>query len=80
MPVRYTHNHSALYAVLLGAPSGTQLMIEGLAAAEGAEVRLLGRQQPLAWERQAGGLLITLPQPLAPSPAYALRISPAPQG
>jgi alpha-L-fucosidase len=80
VPVRYTHSDGALYAVLLSAPSGTQLMIAGLTAAEGAEVRLLGRQQPLAWERQAGGLLITLPQPLAPSPAYAFRISPPPQG
>jgi alpha-L-fucosidase len=42
-----------------------------------AEVRLLGVDGALPWERAGDGLAIVLRHPLPPSPAHAFRISPA---
>ncbi len=77
LPVRFTRSDEAVFAIVMGAPSGTCLRLEGIGAGEGATVSLLGRDGALAWERAGDALAITLPDALPPSPAHVLRISPA---
>jgi len=77
LPVRFTCNDHAVFAIVLGAPSDARLVIEGLHAAEPADVRLLGHNAALSWEPSQRGIAITMPVPVPPSPACAFRISPA---
>lgn len=76
--IRFTQKGDSLYAVLMGTPSTQQIALQGLQAADGATIALLGHQVPLAWEQRGEALSIVLPD-LPPAPAYALAISPLPQ-
>ncbi|MBI5284170.1 MAG: alpha-L-fucosidase [Chloroflexi bacterium] len=76
-PVRFTRNDEAVFAIVMGTPSGTRLRVEGIVAGEGATVGLLGSDGALAWERDGDALAVTLPGAMPSSPAHTLRISPA---
>ena len=77
--VRFTKRENSLYAVLLDAPGGQWVALQGLRAADGTTVTLLGHEEPLVWEQRGEALTVVLPPNLPPSPAYALAISPPPQ-
>ena len=74
--VRFTRGGGALYAILLGRPPGTQVVIESLCASEGSSVTLLGDGRPLAWKQEGEHLAITLPDRLWDAPAYAFKLAP----
>jgi alpha-L-fucosidase len=76
--VRFTKKGDAVYAILLQQPSSRQIVIENVFLGNGAEVHLLGRDEPLSWEQQGRGLAVTLPEQLEDAPAYALKLRPQP--
>lgn len=79
IPVRFTRRSDvALHVILLGTPRASEVRVRGLPVADGATVQLLGHGGALAWRRDDDDLVVTLPQPLAPQAAYALRITPLP--
>ena len=79
LPVRFTVGQDvALYAVVLGTPSGRAVTIADLALAKGAEVRLLGFDEILPWSRAGDGVRVELPDQPAASPAPVLRMTPCP--
>jgi alpha-L-fucosidase len=77
VPVRFTRNDDAVFAIVLGQPVGATVVIEGPDVRDGVEVRLLGSEGALSWKRTGDAIAIDLPAPLAASAAYAFRISPA---
>ena len=77
VPVRFTSNDDAVFALLLGTPSQARVVIEGLHGGEHTRVNLLGCAERLTWEPSERGMVITLPGSLGSSPAHALRVSPA---
>ena len=77
--VRFTQREDALYAILLATPATRHVLLEGLLAADGTEVRLLGRPDPLTCSQAAGGLQVTLPGGLADAAAHALKVTPKPR-
>ena len=78
VPVRFTVKGDALYATLMGTPTGRRVGLANLRVEEGTTVRLLGHPGPLAWEREGGVLSVTLPETLPTLIAHSLRISPQP--
>jgi alpha-L-fucosidase len=78
-PVRFTHKEESVYAMLWDLPGGNQVAIQGLRAVGDTTVRLLGHQAPLGWKQDGDDLVISLPDHVAESPAYALKITPAPK-
>jgi alpha-L-fucosidase len=78
VPVRFTSKDDALYAVLLGQPAPGPLVLTGLHGVPGMTVSLLGREGALPAEPSDGGIAVTIPEALPASPAYALRLEPAP--
>jgi alpha-L-fucosidase len=77
-PVRFTTRDGDLYAIVLGTPPGTEVVIDGLVAPPGAIVHRLGSTRPLASTQAGRGLRITLPDRLAGGPAHTFRVSPGP--
>ena len=77
LPVRFTRNDGAVYALVLGPTAGPSLAIDRLAVAPGARVHLLGHAEALTWRSEAGRLAVDLPGGLPPSPARAVRVAPA---
>jgi alpha-L-fucosidase len=77
--VRFTQRENALYAVLLGTPATRNVLLEGLLAADGTEVRLLGHPDPLNCSQAADGLRVTLPGGLTEAAAHALKVTPKPR-
>ncbi len=71
--LRFTQRDQRLYAMLLGTPAGTEIVIDGLSSPAG-EVRLLGHEQALEWEHDGQRLTIHLSAPLPPAPAHALSL------
>jgi alpha-L-fucosidase len=79
--VRFTQKNGVLYALMLGWPNGGRAQIEALA--DGAQyahgtieqVELLGSQGALAFQRDASGLQVTLPESRNGDMAYALKIN-----
>jgi alpha-L-fucosidase len=78
LDVRFTCTDSSVYAIVLGAPSSTEVVVEHLQLQPGTVVQLLGETQPLPCRQSAEHTVVTLPQPLPPAPAYAFRIAPKP--
>jgi alpha-L-fucosidase len=74
--VRFTQDGKALYAILLDRPEQVQVTLESLLVDEGTTVHLLGHQPRLDWRQEGENLVITLPQGLPASSAYALRLTP----
>jgi alpha-L-fucosidase len=76
--VRFMQKAGALYATLLGTPTGRQVTVKGLRALGDTVVHQLGREGPLAWEQQGSDLTVTLADNAAESPALSLKITPVP--
>ena len=75
--VRFTRRDDALYAIVLGAPSAPRVAISGVRPHPDATIELLGHDGHLAWRLDGEDIAIDLPA--APTtPAFSLRISPAP--
>jgi alpha-L-fucosidase len=79
VPVRFTSKGEALYAILLGTPEGRQVHLALPGLVPEATVRLLGHDAALRFTYESGQLAVDLPESLPPSPAHALRITPAPE-
>jgi alpha-L-fucosidase len=78
LSVRYTQRGQALYAILLGTPSGAEVRLDGLRAEPGSAVHVLGRDAPLSWQQGDHGLSVTLPAPLPDAPAHTVKVTPLP--
>jgi alpha-L-fucosidase len=80
--IRFTTKGATLYAILMAWPEDGKLTIQTLAKGskhyqgEIAEVRLLGSDAPLKWERTDSGLVVALPASKPCDYAYALKIVP----
>jgi alpha-L-fucosidase len=75
-PLRWTTGGDAVFAVLLGTPSGAVVEIPGVELGRDATAEVLGHTALLPWEPVPGGVRVTLPVPPAEGPALALRFSP----
>jgi alpha-L-fucosidase len=75
LAVRFTAKPGAVYAHLLGTPSGREIVLQGadLAALPIAGATLLPGTQVRA-ERSTAGLVLTVPEPLPEAPAHGLRL------
>jgi alpha-L-fucosidase len=78
--VRFTQKNGYLYAILLGKPKQTEVILQGVKARPQTAIHLLGYGQPLQWSADGENLKVKLPQSLPGQYAYALRLQPAPQG
>lgn len=76
--IRFTRKHGALYAIVLGTPAGPSITIPNIELSVNATVELLGYHTPLAWRGNGAAIVVDLPAPPAPSPAFSLRFSPEP--
>jgi alpha-L-fucosidase len=80
--IRFTQtvDGSTLYAILITPITGESITIEGLSIDEGATIDMLGIEDNLKYELNEDSVTIMLPPMVrqAPSPAYSLRINPAP--
>lgn len=77
--VRYTRKGDALFATLLGTPTGETVTIEGLRAAPDATVTRLGDERALAWRQDGDRLVVTLDRALPSAPAHVVRVVPVPE-
>jgi alpha-L-fucosidase len=79
--VRFTASQdgAALYAILVDRPSMLEIELDGLIAAKGTHVTLLGSDKALEWEQWDGALTIMLDEALPDAPAHAFKIEPPPQ-
>jgi len=83
LDVRYTSaaDGSALFAIVLGTPSTSRVVVEDLHVDDGATIEQLGRAGPLAWTRrgdEGGGVEVQLQGRPPSGPGITLRVSPAP--
>ena len=78
--IRFTTKGDVLYAIVLAWPDDGKVTIESLAQGKSefpkqvGQVELLGAAGPLPFERQAGGLVVTLPSVKPNEVAYVLKI------
>ena len=78
--IRFTTKGDVLYAIVLAWPDDGKVTIESLAQGKSefpkqvGQVELLGAAGPLPFERQAGGLVVTLPSVKPNEFAYVLKI------
>jgi alpha-L-fucosidase len=82
VPLRFTQKGDTLYATALAEAQSGALVLEGLEAAAGARVALLGHEGTLAWQQQDDGIAVTLPDvpaSVVDAPAYTLSITPQPK-
>ncbi len=81
--IRFTTKGNALYAIALGAPVAGKVIIKSLASnskhytGQVGHVTLVQDSQPLKFERNNTGLVVTLPKSLDNVFAYSLKIMPA---
>ena len=78
---RFTTKGSILYAIELGRPSGSEVVIRALgtnatSASKVGSVTLLGAEGPLSFQQRPGGLHIQLPASVPGEYALAFRIVP----
>ena len=73
--VRFTQKDSTVYAMLLGQPKAGTVTIKNLSLGAGAQVYLLGRSEPLVWDRLGEDTKVDLPSPLSGQYAYVLRVT-----
>lgn len=78
-PVRFTQKAGALYATLLGTPTGSSFILKGVRLDPAATVHLLGSQAALAWQPHDDGVVLKLAQPLPTAVAHSFKLSPSPQ-
>ena len=72
-PVRFTQNETYLYAIHQGWP-GESLELENLSIKPGSEIRMLGADDPLPWERAGEQVFITLPSERPCEHAFVFRM------
>ncbi|MDE2859636.1 MAG: alpha-L-fucosidase [Chloroflexota bacterium] len=75
LDLRFTATDEATYVTLLGSPSESEIVIEGLEAPPGAAVQLLGSDAALTWRQSGADMAIQLPQNLPGASAHSLKIS-----
>lgn len=78
LPIRFTTAKGRLYAILLGTPDTTNVVIKGLSATSATVITYLGTGATAAWTQQGEGLAIEVEEPWSKMAAHAFRISPAP--
>jgi hypothetical protein len=76
--VRFTQKAGALYATLLGTPTGASFILKGVRLDPAATVHLLGHADALAWQPHDNGVVFNLTQPLPTAVAHTFKLSPAP--
>jgi len=72
--VRFAQKPGALYAHVLGTPSGTEIVIAGDDLPRAASAVHLASGETADCARVSGGLRLTLRQPLAPAPAQGFKL------
>jgi alpha-L-fucosidase len=72
LPVRFTRSGDRVYAVVLGRPSGRELVLRDLTPGAGASVRRVGGAE-LGWTQVRGDLRVEL-DPLPDEPAHAFEL------
>ena len=81
--IRFTTNGTTLYAIVLAWPEDGKVTIKTLATGSEhyqgdiADVKLLGTDAKLTWDRTAAALVVTLPAQKPCDAAYALKITAA---
>ena len=81
--IRFTTKGKTLYAIVLAWPKDGKVTVKTLAKgsehykSEVGDVKLLGSDAKLTWERSDAGLVVTLPAQKPCDYAYALQITPA---
>ncbi|HEY2121937.1 MAG TPA: alpha-L-fucosidase [Candidatus Acidoferrum sp.] len=75
IPVRFTQKNSTLYAILLGVPKSSTIILKSISPKSGSHLYLLGHNEPLAWSQQAGDIKITIPPSLTNKFAVAFCIT-----
>ncbi len=78
LPVRFTTAEGDLFAILLGTPDDTRIVLAGLTVDANTVVTCLGSAANVSWAQQDEGLAIEIDQPWSAHDAHAFRISPAP--
>ena len=78
VPIRFTRNGDALYAVLLDNPTAREITVESLSLKEGSRVQMLGASGNLSWTSTGENLRVTLPGQLPGDHAHTLKIVPRP--
>ena len=73
--VRFTQTDSALYATLLGKPSGTAITVKAVSPSAGSQIFLLGESEPLKWSQQGSDIRIQIPASLPGQYAYVLKFA-----
>jgi len=77
--VRFTQKAQILYAFILGKPQGNQVAIKSLELDPSSSIELLGCSENLSWKQDGENLVITIPDNLEESSAYAFKINPLPR-
>lgn len=77
--VRFTQKGDTLYATLLDTPSGPSFVLEGLRAADGTTIQVLGQDMSANWQQSDQGITVELAQPLSEATAHALSLTPQPE-
>jgi alpha-L-fucosidase len=75
--LRFTQKDSALYAILLGEPKGSTLVMKNVSPRPGSKIAILGEKASIAWSQQGADIQLQLPAKLSGRFAYAFRIDPA---
>jgi alpha-L-fucosidase len=77
--VRFTQKERALYVYLLSPPTGAEIAIPGIAAADGTAVRVLGTEADSAWKQDGANLVINIGHMKRGPYALGVRITPIPK-
>ena len=75
-PVRFTKGAEAVYALVLGKPSGRQVTLRGLDGSGVRRVRVVGTDEQVPWSTAGMGLTVTLPERMPLSAVTALDLGP----
>lgn len=81
--IRFTMKKDTLYAISLGTPMNSRLVIKSLASSSPhypvgiGQVKLCATGEPLSFTRDENGLVVRLPESMSDTYAYSLKILPA---
>jgi len=73
--VRFTRKGEAVYAIVLGPPTASEVAFDALRLSPGSTVELMGYRGPIAWKEVDDRTIVTLPGDRRCGPAFALRFS-----
>jgi alpha-L-fucosidase len=74
MSLRFATKGTKLYAILLGKPDASSVLLKDVSAKSGTTIHLLGVTAPLTWKPEGNDLNITLPTTMPGNYAWALEI------